>query len=228
MKIEISENGPYEVSGGVPLVRAEIVIDDAGESVAWHETERLDAGESYSLCRCGASSTKPFCDYTHAAIGFDGAESAGHGSFMEEAACIDGPSGIKLHDVRRLCAEARFCDRAGGLWNLVEAADDPATLGLVRSEAAMCPSGRYVVCHDADDAADVPEEPELEPSIVLVEDPAFEVSGPLWVRGGIPIVGADGEPYEVRNRVTLCRCGESKNKPFCDGSHIGAGFRDDR
>ncbi|MHB8164175.1 MAG: CDGSH iron-sulfur domain-containing protein [Methanoregula sp.] len=31
---------------------------------------------------------------------------------------------------------------------------------------------------------------------------------------------ADGKPYTVRNRVTLCRCGKSGNKPFCDGSHV--------
>jgi hypothetical protein len=62
-------------------------------------------------------------------------------------------------------------------------------------------------------------EPVFEPSIGLVEDTARGVSGPLWVRGGIPIVAADGETYEVRNRVTLCRCGRSSNKPYCDGAH---------
>jgi len=34
------------------------------------------------------------------------------------------------------------------------------------------------------------------------------------------VIGADGRAYEVRNRVSLCRCGKSKNKPFCDGSHL--------
>ena len=63
-------------------------------------------------------------------------------------------------------------------------------------------------------------EPDLEKSIVVIEYPPRGEHGPLWVRGGIPVVSADGEPYEVRNRVTLCRCGKSENKPFCDGSHI--------
>ena len=54
----------------------------------------------------------------------------------------------------------------------------------------------------------------------------MEVSGPLWVRGGVPVVSADGYEYEVRNRVTLCRCGSSENKPFCDGSHASIGFTD--
>jgi hypothetical protein len=62
-------------------------------------------------------------------------------------------------------------------------------------------------------------EPEYEPSLGLIEDTARRVSGPIWARGRIPIVSADGEGYEVRNQVALCRCGRSDNKPFCNGSH---------
>ena len=63
-------------------------------------------------------------------------------------------------------------------------------------------------------------EPDFEPSIGLVMDTQAGKMGPLWVRGGIPIESADGKTYEIRNRVTLCRCGKSSNKPFCDGSHL--------
>jgi hypothetical protein len=69
-------------------------------------------------------------------------------------------------------------------------------------------------------------EPALERSIGLVEDPAQGASGPLWVRGGIPVTGADGHAYEVRNRMALCRCGLSSNKPFCDGTHVSAHWKD--
>jgi hypothetical protein len=62
-------------------------------------------------------------------------------------------------------------------------------------------------------------EPEFERSIGLVEDPKIGISGPIWVRGGIPVESADGNIYEIRNRVTLCRCGKSSNKPFCDSSY---------
>jgi hypothetical protein len=62
-------------------------------------------------------------------------------------------------------------------------------------------------------------EPVLEKSVCAIEDPAIGTGGPFWVRGGIPIYSADGKLYEVRNRVTLCRCGKSTNKPFCDSSH---------
>ena len=222
MRITVTDNGPYLVSGGIPLVRLEIVVNEAGESVGWREIERLETADEYMLCRCGRSSTKPFCDFSHVAAGFVGTEQAAHVRYFESAACVDG-SGLRLHDVRALCAEARFCDRAGGLWNLVEQDDDPEIRALVEEEAKLCPSGRYVVC---DASADEPIEPDLEPSIALIEDPHLGVSGPLFIRGGIPVFAADGTPFEVRNRATLCRCGASGNKPFCDGSHVGVGFVD--
>ena len=60
-----------------------------------------------------------------------------------------------------------------------------------------------------------PFEKKFQPSIEIIEDPQIKVSGPIWVKGGIEIESADGYKYETRNRVTLCRCGKSNNKPFC-------------
>lgn len=220
--INVTEDGPYQVSAGVPLVRARIVVNDAGESVAYEETSTLSPEGSYALCRCGKSGAKPYCDGSHLDINFDGTETAPHDSFIEQAASIEGP-GIVLHDARKLCAEARFCDRAGGLWNLVSRCDDPEVRALAEEEAALCPSGRYVAC-DAETGET--KEPAYEPSVAVLDDPHMGVSGPLWVRGRIPVISADGTPREVRNRVTLCRCGQSANKPFCDGSHISAKFTD--
>jgi CDGSH-type Zn-finger protein len=223
MKITVTENGPYAVRGNVPIIRLEIETNELGESVGWREIERIEGGERYMLCRCGHSSNKPFCDWSHVAADFVGTETAGHVAYSQQAVPIDGP-GVVLHDARKLCAEARFCDRAGGLWNLVEGCEDDETRGLVEEEATLCPSGRYVLSVGAHGGV---YEPEFEPSIGLVEDPSMGVSGPLFVRGGIPVHDSNGEPYEVRNRVTLCRCGRSGNKPFCDGTHVSAGFKDE-
>jgi hypothetical protein len=107
--------------------------------------------------------------------------------------------------------------RAGGIWNLVEQSDDPDARKTAIEEACNCPSGRLVI---TDNESGKAIEPDFEKSIVVIEYPAKGERGPLWVRGGIPIQSADGKPYEIRNRVTLCRCGRSENKPFCDGSHI--------
>jgi hypothetical protein len=123
-----------------------------------------------------------------------------------------------LTDVENLCAFARFCDPKGQVWNLVQQPDDPETRRLVEHEAGHCPSGRLVV---RDRITKKPIEPKFELSVGLIEDTAKEVSGPIWARGGIPVFSADGDAYEIRNRETLCRCGRSSNKPFCDGSHAG-------
>ncbi len=84
-------------------------------------------------------------------------------------------------------------------------------------EAGGCPSG--ALAYARGDGAE-PLEPEEPASITATVD------GPYRVRGSIPVFGADGRAYERRARQVLCRCGLSRNKPFCDGSHWYAGFRD--
>ena len=107
--------------------------------------------------------------------------------------------------------------RAGGIWNLTQQSDIQEARETAIEEASNCPSGRLVI---KDQETGKTIEPKLEKSIVVIEYPAKGEHGPLWVRGGIPVVSADSKPYTVRNRLTLCRCGKSGNKPFCDGSHV--------
>jgi CDGSH-type Zn-finger protein len=221
-KITVTENGPYSVEGGVPLAHQHIVTNEQGESIEWREGDSVPAAEQYTLCRCGRSATKPFCDGTHSQTAFDGTETASRAPYEEQAERIDGPEMV-LKDAKSLCASARFCDPHGRIWNLVERTDNARARKLVEHEAGHCPAGRLVA---EDRATGEALEPHFEPSIGLVQDTAKGISGPLWVRGGIPVVGADGVAYEVRNRVTLCRCGASSNKPFCDGTHASIGFND--
>ena len=213
-KVKVSENGPYLVSGYIPLSKQRIGIDAEGYSFEWREGEKYPPQESYSLCRCGHSKTKPFCDGTHAKIHFDGKEKANRQAYLDQASKIVGPA-LDLTDVKELCAAARFCDRAGGIWTLTRRSGNQEAKRTAIEEAGNCPAGRLVVWNKEGE----PIEPGFEPSIVIVEDPQEEMSGPIWVRGGIPIESADGRIYEIRNRLTLCRCGKSSNKPFCDGSH---------
>jgi CDGSH-type Zn-finger protein len=62
-------------------------------------------------------------------------------------------------------------------------------------------------------------------AVGVIENPVEGCSGPIWLRGGVPLISADGHQYEVRNNMTVCRYGASKNNPFCDGSHASIGFR---
>jgi CDGSH-type Zn-finger protein len=214
IKIKVKKNGPYLVSGGVPLVAQKVILDADGQCLEWRETKKYPLQQIYSLCRCGKSKNWPFCDQTHVEIKFDGTETASHQSYSDQCKNIIGPT-LDLTDAAALCAHVGFCDRGGGIWNLVLHSDQPEAMKITVEEACNCPSGRLVVWNKEGKAI----EPVLDTSIAVVQSPNSKFLGPLWVRGGIPIESASGKMYEIRNRVTLCSCGRSLNKPFCDGSH---------
>jgi CDGSH-type Zn-finger protein len=221
VRITVTKNGPYLVEGGVPYTVETIVCDTDGESESWRVDSTLEDHERCGLCRCGHSKTKPLCDGSHILVDFDGTEVGSHGPYADAAEVVAGPR-VSLADCKDLCADARFCHRRGTVWHRVfEDSDEAQT--VVVEESMLCPSGRYVALDRDTGAAN---EPAFRPSIAFTQDSGAAVSGPIWARGGIELASADGEPYEVRNRVTLCRCGQSKNKPFCDGSHIAHGFHD--
>jgi CDGSH-type Zn-finger protein len=193
-----------------------ILVNEEGEGIAWEEGKEYSLEDNRALCRCGQSKNKPYCDGIHSKINFDGAETADNKPYIEQADVTDGPT-LKLTDVEKICAGARFCDPEGGTWELTRQSDDPRSRALAIQQVADCPAGRIAVW-EKDTGEEI--EPELEPSLGLTEDPYKEVSGPIWVRGSIPVESSEGNIYEVRNRVTLCRCGRSSNKPFCDTSHM--------
>jgi hypothetical protein len=148
-------------------------------------------------------------------VNFDGTETSDNEPFEKMAKEIDGPT-LKLKDAEILCASARFCHRGGDIWQVISQSDELWARKNAIDNSCDCPSGRLVV---VDKKTGETFEPSLEKSIGLIQDPSIGVDGPLWIRGGIPVYSAEGKLYEVRNRVTLCRCGKSTNKPFCDSSH---------
>ena len=223
MPISIAKNGPYVVTGGLPLSRQAIGANAASESIDWVDIEPLSTPARYFLCRCGHSANKPYCDGSHTRMEFDGTETASRAPYVEQAQALAGPE-VVLADAEPLCAFARFCDRDGKVWNTVETAGVEPSRDAFVDQVGQCPSGRLTAL---DRTTGQPVEPTLPASIVLIEDPYEECSGPIFVRGGIEILDADGVAWETRNRVTLCRCGESKNKPFCDGSHASVKFKDE-
>jgi len=220
-RIVVLQNGPYVVTGNVPLAEQIIAADAEGGSEAWMEGDSFAPQQKYALCRCGQSKKKPFCDGTHAKVGFDGTETASREPYLKQATAFDGPS-LALLDAESLCAFGRFCDPHGKVWNQVSRTDDAKVRSMFIRQVENCPAGRLVVW---DKASEKSIEPKLPISIALIEDPAEQCSGPIWLRGGVTLVSADGVEYELRNRITLCRCGGSKNKPFCDGSHASIKFR---
>jgi CDGSH-type Zn-finger protein len=214
-RIRVSAGGPYLLSGGIPLAEQHLVPDAEGLSIEWRKGREFPPKEKCALCRCGRSGNKPYCDGTHAKIDFDGTETASREPYVSRIdEKVVGPE-LELTDVVALCASARFCYRAGGAWENTRQSANPEARKIALQEACDCPAGRLV----AWDKQGNPIEPAFEPSVGVVVDPQSGGMGPLWVRGGIPVESAAGERYEIRNRVTLCRCGRSANKPFCDGKH---------
>lgn len=214
--IKITLHGPYIVSGDVPLKQEEVVVNEKGEAVDWKVNKEYETPQGgYALCRCGHSENKPFCDGAHIKVGFVGDETADKRPFVEQAIKYEGEA-IDLLDQKSICAAAGFCKRGEGIWKLVIESDDPQKRELAIYEAQHCPTGRLVIYSKDGVELELP----LEKEISVTEDTRKNCKGPLWVKGGITIEGADGEIYEARNRVGLCRCGESQNMPFCDSKHI--------
>jgi CDGSH-type Zn-finger protein len=219
IKIKILKNGPYVVSGNVPLT--EKIIVPKGNGYEFIDGRLFSQSEQYALCRCGKSKNAPFCDGSHEKTGFDGTETASKAKFEDRAELLEGPELDLLDDHR--CAFARFCHREDGTaWTLTKNSDNPKYREEAIIAASECPAGRLVA---ADKAGNI-FEPEYEPAISIIQDPEKGVSGGIFVKGKIPIESSDGYIYEVRNRVVLCRCGESTNKPFCDTTHIHIEFSD--
>ena len=211
--ISIAPNGPYLVSGARLVVRTPVETA-AGEPIAWEKGAVLSENERYALCRCGASDRKPFCDGTHARAGFDGTEAAS-GRYDERSRTLEGP-GIVVRDDRSICVHAGFCGTAAtNVWKMVRASGATDTRSQMLAMIERCPSGALSYRFEGA-AAD--NEPDLPAQVAVVPD------GPLVVTGGVPITRADGQPMETRNRMTLCRCGGSGNKPLCDGTHKTIGF----
>ena len=215
--ITVTPQGPYVVTGQVPLRRKRAVRTGQDEPVAWQSDEPLDGGESYSLCRCGGSQNKPFCDGSHRDHEWDGTTTAS-GETYDDRAVLHLGDGLVMRDDRGLCQHAGFCGtKLTNAWKMTKQTADTAVRSQLIAMVERCPSG--ALTHRV--TADGPDvEPDLAVGIGVVDD------GPLWVTGGVRVVRDDGVPVETRNRMTLCRCGASKNKPLCDGSHASVGFVD--
>jgi len=210
-KIKVTKNGPYVISDDLPINEDIVKYDEEGIPVKTKKGKDIPNEAGCSLCRCGKSKNPPFCDGSHEIINFDGTENPeASQKYDDQVEVIEGPD-LVLKDAPNLCSGAGFCHRAGGVWELTRNSDDFAAKEIAVEECHCCPSGRLV-------AVDKKTGEELEEK--LAESIGIPEGGPLCVKGGVKIESAEGKIYEKRNRVTLCRCGKSANKPFCDGTHL--------
>lgn len=220
--IKITKNGPYLLYGATQISEKIILTDENGVSIKYGDGKVFEIkSDPVALCRCGRSNNAPFCDGNHAIAGFDGTETASFEPIMDQKSmnAFRGPKQTML-DNAQYCAFARFCDRGGRIWNLVMKGDEVSNK-LAAQEANLCPAGRLLMFTNSGESLEETTNPEIH----TIEDNGLKISGPLWIRGGIRVESADGKVYEVRQKQTLCRCGASVNKPFCNGAHASIKFK---
>ena len=223
-KIVIMQNGSYHVFGKIPLVHKTQVVSENGEPLTWvkdndYHAKNKEGKEFYSLCRCGQSKNKPFCDGTHHEIEFDGTETADTHTTATRSTQFPHGTRIIVKKDSSLCMESGYCGFSdAGLNQLVATTSDTKVRSLVIAMVERCPSGALTY-HIEKDGPDI--EPDLPVQIAVTTEITSQgpIPGPLWVTGNVPIERSDGKPLETRNRVTLCNCRLSCNKPLCDGTH---------
>lgn len=207
-KIRPLPNGPYRFQPG-DEPPADCLMNSRGES--------FDPGSGVSLCRCGGSGNKPFCDGTHRKNGFSDAKIT-DGS-KDKRDDYTG-KGITIHDNRGICAHAGKC--TDGLKQVFRLKTEPwidpdaAPVEEIIAVIKQCPSGALSYSVDGAEHRDQDRPPKV----------TVTRNGPYAVTGGVELDGVERGKGASLEHYTLCRCGQSKNKPFCDGSHWYAKFED--
>ena len=208
-KIACLPNGPYYLLNDMTAAPVPNLRRANGEPCA---TVR-----GVALCRCGGSRNKPFCDGTHSLIGFKDQRSGNATPNRRESYA---GKRITIHDNRGICSHAGFCtDRLKSVFRMraepwIDA--DGASAEEIIETIKKCPSGALSYSVENVEHRDQ----EREPAVTVTND------GPYAITGGIELLGVTFGEGASKEHYTLCRCGASKNKPFCDGSHWQVGFRD--
>ena len=192
--------------------------------------ESLSTTVGIALCRCGASKNKPFCDGTHSVIGFSSANKTLEENDDIEKIVIkdkrrDYPGKeITVHDNRRICSHAAECvNNLSSVFKLGSRPwinPDGSKMNDIIEVVRRCPSGALSYSIDGVEYRD-PEE-QRNPTVTVLKN------GPYHITGGIELIGENIQFGEgaSKEHYTLCRCGASENKPFCDGAHKSSKFND--
>jgi len=219
-------NGPYYFINEMEPKVVENLQNSRGES--------LSVIRGVSLCRCGASNNKPFCDGMHSKIGFssekkeeeeDTNSSDIHPMVKDKRKNYVGKS-ITIHDNRKICSHAAEClNNLPSVFKLNArpwiSPDAAETKEEIINTIKKCPSGALSYSVDGMEHRD---ENDRMPMI------AVSKGGPYHITGGIDLIGDNIQWAEgaSKEHYVLCRCVSSNNKPFCDGMHRLINFKDDK
>ncbi len=205
IRIRANKNGPYTVEGALQVKSSQGDI--------------LPIDSQAHLCRCGKSRNKPFCDKTHVEYGFSSNKLEGR---LPDK--IDEYKGkqITIYDNRGICSHKGNCTKhlpkvfiqGKEPWIDPDGADPKEIARIIR----MCPSGALSYEWSGTKYADWEKNSEL----------CISKNGPLEINGSVEFFDEEKSEALNKDHYTLCRCGGSKNKPFCDGTHWYNGFHDEK
>src|SRR5580704_7939742 len=211
IEIRVSLDGPY-------------VVANLPEFRNWLG-EELPHKPEMELCRCGQSSSKPFCDGTHATTNFSGAKDPNR--VPDKRTAYTGQQ-IEIFDNRGICAHSGFCtDRLASVFHVGQEpfiTPSGGRLDEIIQAVRACPSGALSYAMDGVEARNQVD--QNRPASIEVSK-----NGPYRITGALDVVDEHGRDIpraegSSREHFSLCRCGHSQNKPFCSGMHWSIQFQD--
>jgi len=199
--IKVTPNGPFIVKN---ISRLE---DSKGRAFSTNST--------FSLCRCGKSHNKPFCDGTHTKISFNYDKSPDR---VPDKTEIYKGKKITIYDNRGVCAHRGPCTEelpsvfGGDPFVRPDAASPQEIIKIIKK----CPSGALSYALPGEERNETVDSGREKISLAPRH---FGYDGGYDIKGYVELDDPDGNIPERKGYYCLCRCGESKNKPFCSGHH---------
>lgn len=168
----------------------------------------------FSLCRCGESKKMPYCDGTHSEKGIKAFKCPDripdrNKNYYGSDIIVHFNYGVCSHDGSCLKLKPVF-DRYRRPWILPDLGNKDEIIETIKK----CPSGALSYTLDGVRYQDLDREPVIK----------VAKGGPLMIEGNIEFKDDENSCPESKEHYCLCRCGGSKNHPFCDGAHINNGF----
>lgn len=199
-KIFTAKDGPYVVEG------LDFLIDNKGNMIK--------SDTKIVLCRCGSNPIH--CDGTHSKIGFQDHKVEGRNP--DRVDVYEGRA-ITIYDNRGICSHRGYC--TDELPSVFKGGNDPwidpegaGNEDIIRI-CEKCPSGALSYSLPGGER----QQDVDRPATINISPKRYGTDGPYDIQGSIVLVDHDGDTPESQEHYTLCRCGGSKNRPFCDGTH---------